>query len=1008
MTEQEKQQLVEAVITQLKRDGTDVSKATVVSGADGIAYVLCYDNNNNIVRVTPSTFDGITEVTWEQSSHVDDYIEAGVYDIAGTRWRNDGLPINNMGENATIAAKLFVTVTPEGATTYRHSIGQTLILTNAEGKETKVYTRNGNRTSTDGGVTYTITWGNWGQLQQNIEVGLVASLDSFTNNGIYSGIWQRGEEFITFVCVVINDYALGVSPRRVSQYVYGINKGSGKIEHITRMAEGDTTVEWERDWHVLNEQYISDAVEGIYVDIQTMQEDIVAEFTKVKDSVSETKKDIANQLSVTPDADKVTITGRNEQSMRINFEANIPAATTENAGVISAEDKKNIGYSAKNAVAYCTDRLINAYIKELYISGENAKAQGFYVERIIKNANNTCVCAIYSADKSLMFYIESAESIPYKYWKVTKNGFTLETIINFEKVTEKWGDHVCDAESGKLLPWSFNIESSPCIKAIHLNEEKTLEIKSLNNELSKLGASVSVADVIAIKGKYLQNNGKISTDYADGYYSDYYPVMSSNRVRYSGSASGNVAAWAFYDSDKNFLSAYPASNPSSAITLDTVVDDIPEDARYIRFGSVYSVFTAEILPADVLVKKDLLDVEANIAKNTSDIADMNAKLSDFGISVSTGQYINIANGNTYASAAAQYTEKHYRISPTDKILYSGQYGLSAAAWAFYDKDKKFISAYPASSPAEPVVLENKLIDNIPENAAFIRFGSLAADLKVGYLNAVKRDEYEQFKELSLRNPLFGKSVDWIGASHMQGIVSGVKTGGFATIISSRNSMVSNNYGIGGTTMAVRADRTNSFVERIETYSKDVDYVIVMGGANDTVSVPLGAITTGYDAELDKTTFYGACEWMCRYIMENYSEKKYGLIVPFHIASTALSGEWGDAIVAVCKKWGMPCLDLRKEAGFNIASVALRKIYGAYVGDVAEYDTTAGYELDAQVKYQGALYKADAVIPAPAGDFDADKWTLQGSDSTSDYDNWHCNVLGYRKLADVVEAWLRTL
>lgn len=65
-------------------------------------------------------------------------------------------------------------------------------------------------------------------------------------------------------------------------------------------------------------------------------------------------------------------------------------------------------------------------------------------------------------------------------------------------------------------------------------------------------------------------------------------------------------------------------------------------------------------------------------------------------------------------------------------------------------------------------------------------------------------------------------------------------------------------------------------------------------------------------------------------------------------------------------------------------------------------------MDAQVKYQGALYKADAVIPAPAGNFDADKWTLQGSDSTSDYDNWHCNVLGYKKLADKVEAWMRGL
>lgn len=58
--------------------------------------------------------------------------------------------------------------------------------------------------------------------------------------------------------------------------------------------------------------------------------------------LDETKKNIANQLLATSAADKVTITGRNEQSMRINFEGDIPAATTENAGVMSAEDKKKV------------------------------------------------------------------------------------------------------------------------------------------------------------------------------------------------------------------------------------------------------------------------------------------------------------------------------------------------------------------------------------------------------------------------------------------------------------------------------------------------------------------------------------------------------------------------------------------------------------------------------------------------------------------------------------------
>ena len=530
----------------------------------------------------------------------------------------------------------------------------------------------------------------------------------------------------------------------------------------------------------------------------------------------------------------------------------------------------------KNVISYCADARLNNYIKELYISGENAAEQGFYVQRIIRNDNNTCVAVVRSADNAIEFYYESLTNIPYGYFKLSTEGYTLEAVINFEKVTERWGDYVCDATTGKLLDSSFNIDLSPTINAVHLRGECIADNALFNSELTKIDAAVSANNAIPIKGKYLQyHDGAISPDFADGYYSDFYPVVSGCRVRYSGRASRNAAAYAFYDAEKKWISSYPVPRiETGTIDLDYVtVEAIPENARFIRFGSVYRSFSAKILPANLVTLKELDEVVA---------------------------------------------------------------------------------------------------------------------------------------EKTIRNPIYNKSVDWIGASHMQGIVSGVYTGGFASIIADRNSMTSVNHGVGGTTMAVRADRTNSFVERIETYSKDVDYVIVMGGANDTVSVPIGTITSGYAAELDKTTFYGACEWMCKYIMENYSDKKYGLIVPFHISSTKLSGEYGDAIVAVCKKWGMPCLDLRCEAGFNIANIDLRRIYGAYVGNVAEYDPEKGYSLDEQVKYEGVLYKSDVVLPAPAGEFDASKWTRQQSEGASDYDDWHCNVLGYRKLADKVEAWMRGL
>lgn len=95
--------------------------------------------------------------------------------------------------------------------------------------------------------------------------------------------------------------------------------------------------------------------------------------------LAETEKNIANQLFATPDADKVTLTGRNEQSMRLNFSADIPAATEEKAGVMTAEDKKrlddaesveSINWGVENNLDdYTTEGVYN--IKGNRVTGDN-------------------------------------------------------------------------------------------------------------------------------------------------------------------------------------------------------------------------------------------------------------------------------------------------------------------------------------------------------------------------------------------------------------------------------------------------------------------------------------------------------------------------------------------------------------------------------------------------------------------------------------------------------------
>lgn len=242
MTDLEKQQLVDAVITQLKNDGTDVATANIVTNADGISYVIAYDKNGNIVRTAPSTIADkeTTKVEWNGSKHLDSYITPGVYLIDGKHLASDGFPINNTG---TISARLTVLVT------YSDDVSnvvttQVLNLNNNGGGEGNMYIR-----SCQNGE-----WKAWGKLQTNVEVNAIGlgqekTFDDLTDNGMYSGVnvYSVGTDgsgypitaYETFVLVVINAYLTGGG---ISQLKYSLKEGKSLVETRTRTSGWS---EWE-------------------------------------------------------------------------------------------------------------------------------------------------------------------------------------------------------------------------------------------------------------------------------------------------------------------------------------------------------------------------------------------------------------------------------------------------------------------------------------------------------------------------------------------------------------------------------------------------------------------------------------------------------------------------------------------------------------------------------------------------------------------------------------------
>lgn len=399
MTEQEKIELKNAVIAELKSQGTDVSKATVITDAEGISYVICYDTSGNIARCDLKTLNeksGI-DISWDSTLNLNDIITEGVYNIKGNRLQDgDNLPITNFGENTSFSARLIVTVSPEGTTTYRHIVGHTLILSNAEGHETKVYTRSGNRTSFDGGVSYVTTWGVWSMLQGNINVGAVESLDNLIDNGIYSGIYTYGSPE-TFVMVVINDYDASAKVgqvRRVSQFKYGVYTGSNVVKYLSRVGYGNDGITWDKEgWKPINQDEIKtmveDAIKSILGDIDDDTLDTIKELAdKVKknessikteqnraESVEDAIKSKAthyNTLHFSSSADHVTLGGKSIDGNN-TIGQDIPAATTEKAGVMTASDKSKLEYLAKINESYDLNTYTDSGVYLIQTSSNEAK-----------------------------------------------------------------------------------------------------------------------------------------------------------------------------------------------------------------------------------------------------------------------------------------------------------------------------------------------------------------------------------------------------------------------------------------------------------------------------------------------------------------------------------------------------------------------------------------------------------------------------------------------------------
>lgn len=166
---------------------------------------------------------------------------------------------------------------------------------------------------------------------------------------------------------------------------------------------------------------------------------------------------------------------------------------------------------------------------------------------------------------------------------------------------------------------------------------------------------------------------------------------------------------------------------------------------------------------------------------------------------------------------------------------------------------------------------------------------------------------------TLTNPYKNKTIVAFGDSILAGWGWKEGTGIIQPLKEKYTDAVWINKAESGANMAVTSSPAHTpIVNQITLYTGAANAIILDGGVNDKNNgISIGSIATAYDATYDISTFCGALESALQYIMDRYplAVKLYLIPHSFGKDNSYLDSIYEKAI-EICKKWNMPCLDMR--------------------------------------------------------------------------------------------------
>lgn len=367
--------------------------------------------------------------------------------------------------------------------------------------------------------------------------------------------------------------------------------------------------------------------------------------------------------------------------------------------------------------------------------------------------------------------------------------------------------------------------------------------------------------------------------------------------------------------------------------------------------------------ADFLVGKQIV---ISAGSTPDDLADNENTTTTNIINCDGDEYFetNLPNGHTVILAYFWHQEKWYRSQFISTLETEGDH------YKFkINAQMKKIRIYCTSNmiPANPILTKQGEYDE--SKPEFLPKGKIKLTPSgcVGYDNL--DDDTKQRIDNKTSNyseyiPFYGKKIVGIGDSIMVGInsdgsaiIDGIgenglpctdqgyqvnSTGGFLGELRKKYPSINVvNMGVGSTTMQ-RNDNVNvnkvykCISDRIDSIPDDADIIILEGGINDFFHASKGCVLGTYKdnlykyptsakyengaysyvefavgTTLDVSTFCGALEIALTKILVRFVGKPFIYVIPHNPSASADIDTFFDSAKAICEKYGVPVVDIRK-------------------------------------------------------------------------------------------------